>query len=136
MNILETLKPHILGLLRILAGYMYFLHGTAKLFEFPISMTGGNGSVALFSLIGVAAILELVGGLFLILGLFTRITSFLLSGQMAVAYLIAHASAATFLLPTANKGEVAVLYSLLFFYFVFSGPGAFALDNRKKTNTQ
>ncbi|MDY4279607.1 MAG: DoxX family protein [[Pasteurella] mairii] len=135
MNILENLKPYILGLLRILAGYLYFLHGTAKLFEFPVSMTSGNGAVALFSLMGVAAILELVGGLLLLLGLFTRITSFLLSGQMAVAYLIAHASAATFLFPPANKGEIAVLYALLFFYFVFSGPGAFALDNRKKAST-
>ncbi|MFQ1048417.1 DoxX family protein, partial [Avibacterium paragallinarum] len=105
-------------------------HGTAKFFEFPVSMTGGNGAVELFSMMGVGGVLEIVGGTLFILGLFTRPVAFLLSGMMAVAYFQIHASLDNVLLPIVNKGELAALYSLVFLNFVFLGAGAFSLDSK------
>lgn len=124
----EKLTPVAFLIARVLVAYMFLLHGTAKLFEFPMSMTGGNGAVPLFSLFGIAAILEVVGGILIILGLFTRFTSFILSGQMAVAYFMFHASADTLFQPMLNKGELAALYSVVFLAFVFTGAGKYSLD--------
>lgn len=134
MNNLNKFTPYALALLRITAGYMFLLHGTAKFWEFPMSMTGGNGSVELFSMFGVGGIIEVVGGILLILGLFVRPAAFLMSGQMAYAYFFMHASAADILLPVINKGELALLYSVVFLLFVFTGAGAFALDNKRAKN--
>lgn len=128
MKNLNNFQPQFLALLRVITGYTFFLHGTAKLFSMPhIEMFDG---LQIFSLFGVAGILEVVGGFLLILGLFTRPVAFLLSGQMAIAYFIAHAGANNFWLPLINQGESAVLFCFIFLYFVFSGGGAFALDNR------
>lgn len=130
MNFLNKYASYPLGLLRIISGYMFLQHGTAKFFEFPVSMTGGNGPVELFSMMGIGGIFEIVGGLLLILGLFTRPVAFLLSGMMAVAYFDIHASLNNVLLPIVNQGELAALYSLVFLNFVFLGAGAFGLDNK------
>lgn len=130
MNTLDKFSPYALGLLRIIAGYMFLLHGTAKFFEFPVSMTGGNGAVALLSMMGIGGVLEIVGGSLFILGLFTRPIAFLLSGIMAVAYFQIHASLNDVLLPIVNKGELAALYSLVFLNFVFLGAGAFDLESK------
>ncbi|TCT17472.1 DoxX family protein [Bibersteinia trehalosi] len=127
-QLIENLRPYALLIARVIAGYMFLLHGTAKFFEFPVSMTGGNGAVAFFSIYGAAAVLELVGGIFIILGLFTRLTAFILSGQMAVAYFMFHASAETLFQPMLNKGELAALYSLFFLVLIFTGAGKIALD--------
>ncbi|VTR49408.1 DoxX family protein [Actinobacillus pleuropneumoniae] len=90
---LAKFTPYALALLRIVAAYMFLLHGTAKFFEFPVSMTGGNGSVPLMSMYGIGGILEIGGGILLLLGLFTRPVAFLLSGMMAYAYFFMHATA-------------------------------------------
>lgn len=129
---LEKFSPQVLGLVCIIAGYMFLLHGTAKFFEFPISMTGGNGSVALLSMYGIGGLIEVIGSVLIILGLFTRPAAFVLSGQMAFAYFGIHASFANILLPIVNQGELAALYSLVFLYFATAGSGAFALDNKRK----
>lgn len=129
-SMLTNFRPYTLGLLRIIAGYMFLLHGTAKFWEFPVSMTGGNGSVELFSMYGIGGLIEIIGGVLIILGLFTRAAAFILSGQMAFAYFGIHASFSDVLLPIVNQGELAALYSLVFLYFVTSGGGAFALDNK------
>lgn len=129
-QMLEKLSPVAFLLVRIVVGYMFLLHGTAKFFEFPVSMTDGNGAVPLFSIYGFAAILEIVGGLFIALGLFTRATAFLLSGQMAYAYFIVHATAETLFQPMLNKGELAALYSVVFLLFVFTGAGKLSLDHK------
>lgn len=129
-QLLDSLRPVAFLLVRLVVGYMFLLHGSAKFFEFPVSMTGGNGSVELFSLYGVAGILEIVGGLLLILGLFTRVVSFLLSGQMAYAYFFVHADSATLFQPMLNKGELAALYSVVFLLFVFVGAGKWSLDQK------
>lgn len=133
---LAKFTPYALALLRIVAAYMFLLHGTAKFFEFPVSMTGGNGSVPLMSLYGIGGILEIGGGILLLLGLFTRPVAFLLSGMMAYAYFFMHASAENIALPLVNQGELALLYSVVFFLLVFVGAGAFALDNKRKNTNK
>lgn len=115
--------PRALGVLRIIAGFLFTAHGTQKVFNVP---AGANGAAELFSFMGFAGVLELVGGLLIMFGLFTRFTAFILSGMMAVAYFMAHAPAG--FLPYVNKGELAVLYSFLFLYITFAGAGAFSLD--------
>lgn len=122
-------NPFILLLTRVAVGYMFLLHGTAKFFEFPVSMTKGNGSVPLFSLFGVAGVLEIVGGILLILGLFTRLTSFVLAGQMAVAYFMFHAMSGGIFDPISNKGEAAALFCMAFLLLWHAGAGKFSLDN-------
>lgn len=124
-HLLNQYRPCALALLRVATAYAFILHGTAKFFEFPLSMTGGQGSVPLLSLFGVAGMLELALGTLVLLGLQTRLSAFVLSGQMAVAYFMMHFS----LFPLANKGEAAYLFCFIFFYLAFAGGGAFALDN-------
>jgi putative oxidoreductase len=124
---LDRLSPHALGVLRIVTALLFIEHGTMKLFGFPAAMEGGN--VALFSFFGLAAILELVGGALLLVGLFTRPVAFLLAGEMAVAYWMAHAPQSVF--PILNGGESAILFCFVFLYLVFAGPGAFSLDARR-----
>ena len=126
---LNKYRNYFLGLLRIISGYAFVLHATAKFWEFPMSMTGGKGSVELTSLMGIGGAIELVFGILLTLGLFTRVSAFLLSGQMAVAYFMFHAPKG-FFFPLMNDGEPAILYCFIFLYFVFAGAGAFALDNK------
>ena len=122
--LLATWHPRLLGLLRIITGFLYLQHGTAKLFGAPhVAMFDG---LQVMSLMGVAGILELVGGALLLLGLFTRPVAFILSGQMAAAYFMAHAPQG--FLPILNGGELAVLYSFIFLYFAAAGGGAFSLD--------
>lgn len=122
--LLTTWTPRLLGILRIITGFLYLQHGTAKLFGAPhVAMFDG---LQVMSLMGVAGILELVGGALLLLGLFTRPVAFVLSGQMAAAYFMAHAPQG--FLPILNGGELAVLYSFLFLYFAAAGGGAFSLD--------
>lgn len=133
---LNKFTPYALALLRIVAAYMFLQHGTAKFFEFPISMTGGNGSVPLLSLYGVGGVIEIVGGVLILLGLFTRPVAFILSGQMAYAYFFMHANIETLFLPLVNQGELALLHSVVFFLLVFIGGGAFALDNHRAKNAE
>lgn len=128
MNNVSRYQPYVLGLLRIVLGYTFMLHGMAKLFGVPhVAMFDG---LQLFSLMGLAGVLELVGGVLLILGCFTRPVAFILSGQMAVAYFMMHAGIDNFWLPLLNQGEAAVLYSFAFLYLSVAGAGAFSIDNR------
>jgi putative oxidoreductase len=116
--------PRILGILRIIVGFLFLQHGTAKLLGAPhIAMFDG---LQLVSLMGLAGILELVGGLLILVGLFTRQTAFILSGQMAVAYFMVHAPQA--FLPILNQGELAVVYCFVFLYFSVAGGGAYSID--------
>lgn len=117
-------RPRTLGVLRIVVGLLFLAHGTAKLFGVP--HIARFDSLQLFSLSGLAGVLELVGGIMIVLGLFTRPVAFVLSGFMAVAYFMAHAPKA--FLPILNGGELAVLYSFVFLFFVVAGAGAFSVD--------
>ncbi len=121
-----TWAPRAQGLLRIIAGYLYLTHGTAKLLGLPhVAMFDG---LQLFSLIGVAGILELVGGALILLGLLTRPVAFILCGEMAVAYFMAHAVKGNVLVPMLNQGELAVLYCFVFLFFAAAGAGAWSID--------
>jgi putative oxidoreductase len=126
-NAAANWQPWLLSLLRIIAALLLLQHGTAKLFGFPhVAMFDG---LKLFSLLGVAGILEFFGGVLLVLGLFTRPVAFILSGEMAAAYFIAHAPKG--FLPILNGGELAVLYCFVFLYFAAAGGGPLSLDNRR-----
>ncbi len=117
--------PYVLGLLRIITGFLFLQHGSSKLLGVPYNAMFDG--LQLMSLMGVAGILELVGGTLILLGLFTRPVAFILSGQMAVAYFMAHAPGG--FLPIVNKGELAVLFSFVFLYFAFAGAGKFSFDS-------
>ena len=120
----QSWAPRIRSLLRIVAAFGFMLHGTAKLFAFPVGRNGGT--VDLMSQAGLAGFLEVFGGLFLLFGLFTRPVAFLLSGQMAVAYFQAHAPQGFW--PTVNRGEAAMLYCFIWLYFSSAGPGPWSMD--------
>jgi putative oxidoreductase len=124
LSSLSAYRPHLLAILRIMTALLFLSHGTAKLLGFPdIGM-----SAQLFSLSGLAGVLEIVGGVLLVLGLFTRPVAFILAGEMAVAYFMAHAPQNFF--PVLNQGESAVLFCFIFLYLVAAGPGAWSLDGR------
>jgi putative oxidoreductase len=126
---ISTWTPRMLGVLRIVIGFLFLQHGTAKLLGIPhVAMFDG---LELFSLIGLAGILELVGGVLIIFGLFTRPVAFILSGEMAVAYFMAHAPEGP--LPLLNHGELAVMYCFVFLYLAFAGAGAFSIDAARQT---
>jgi putative oxidoreductase len=108
--------------LRIVSALLFIAHGTQKLFNVPPSPF----EVSLYSLMGVAGILETFGGLMLLFGLFTRPVAFVLSGMMAVAYWMAHAPQSFF--PTLNMGDAAILFCFVFLYLFVAGPGAWSLD--------
>jgi len=118
--------PRAQALLRIVTGYLFLLHGTAKLFHAPHVAMFDN--LQLMSLIGVAGIIELVGGALLLIGLFTRVAAFIMSGEMAVAYFMAHASQGHALVPMLNQGEGAVLYCFIFLFFAAAGAGTWSVD--------
>lgn len=122
---LETVwAPRVLSILRIVAALIFMEHGTQKLFGFPPS---DRPSPELFSLLGLAGVLEFFGGILLVLGLFTRPVAFVLSGQMAVAYWMAHAPRSFF--PILNGGDAAILYCFVFLYLAAAGGGAWSLDS-------
>lgn len=114
------------ALLRIVVGFLFLQHATAKLFGVPHVAYFDNLKV--LSLVGVAAIIEIIGAPLIILGLFTRPVAFLLSGEMAFAYFIGHAPHGNFLAPSLNQGEPAVLYCFVFLFFAAAGPGAWSVD--------
>ena len=120
-----NLAPAILSVLRIVSGYLFLLHGSAKHLGMPAIES--LSKVAPLSLPGIAGWMELVGGAPLIVGLFTRPVAFLLSGLMAFAYFIAHAAKAP-LFPLMNGGEAAVLFCFVFLYLSVAGGGAWSLD--------
>ena len=127
---LETVwAPRLLSVLRIMTALLFMEHGTMKLLNFPAS---DNPGPALFSLIGFAGMLELIGGLLLVLGLFTRPVAFILSGQMAVAYFMAHAPHSFF--PAVNKGEGAILFCFVFLYLAAAGAGPWSVDAARRSN--
>jgi putative oxidoreductase len=114
---------YALALLRIMTGLLFFEHGSAKLLGFPSMPGGGQESHAMLMFTGT---MELVGGALIVVGLFTTIAAFILSGYMAVGYFIAHAPHSFF--PLVNHGEPAILYSFVFLFIAAAGPGAWAID--------
>jgi putative oxidoreductase len=125
LSIAAAWAPRLLSVLRIVAALLFLLHGTQKLFGLP-PLAGGAQGPALFSIVWIAGLLELVLGVLLLIGLFTRAAAFVASGEMAFAYFIAHAPRNVF--PTLNGGDAAILYCFVFLYLAASGGGAWSLD--------
>jgi len=123
-----TWAPQLRSLLRIMAAFTFMQFGTAKLFAFPGAIMPGGGTVPVASLLGVAAILEAFGGLFLLVGLFTRPVAFLLAGEMAVAYFLGHGSHGFW--TVLNLGTPAVIYCFVWLYLSAAGAGPWSLDAR------
>lgn len=123
-NLVAVWAPRLLSVLRIVAAAMFVQHGMAKLVHVPYIEALDN--VELVSLIGLAGVLEIGGGFLLLIGLFTRPVAFVLSGEMACAYFIAHAPQDS--LPLLNGGELAVVYCFLFLYLSVAGGGEWSVD--------
>jgi putative oxidoreductase len=127
----QAWEPRVLSILRIIVGLLFLEHGTQKIFNFPPRPNARP--YELFTLVpGLAGILELVGGVLIVLGLFTRPVAFLLSGEMAFAYFMSHAPRGFFPIATGgNSGETAILYCFIFLYFAFVGAGVWSLDEMR-----
>jgi putative oxidoreductase len=119
----------LLSVLRIVAGLLFLEHGMQKLLHFPPMHDGGAGSLP--PLLMVAGVIELVGGALLLLGVFTRIVAFICSGEMAVAYWMAHVAHGG-LFPTQNGGDAAILFCFVFLFIAAAGPGPIALSRSTK----
>ena len=125
----STASPHLLSVLRIMSALLFLEHGTSKLLGFPPSPMPGHGPFQLFSMVGFSGVLEFVGGILLAIGLFTRVTAFILSGEMAVAYFMVHAPKGFFpMMMGGNNGELAVLYCFVFLYLAAAGGGPWSID--------
>ena len=123
--------PRVLSVLRVIAAFLLLQHGLQKVFGVlvPPAQPGApqsHGEFQLFSLMGLAGILEFAGPVLLLLGLFTRPVAFILSGLMAVAYFMGHAPGGFW--PIINKGELAVIYCFVFLYLSVAGGGEWSLD--------
>ena len=126
MDFLKPYTSQLLSVLRIMTGLLLLQHGTTKYLGIPATpMTG----ISPFTLAGVAGILELVGGVLIVIGLFTRPVAFILSGMCAVAYFIAHGSRGFF--PILNGGELAALYAFVFLYLAAAGGGIWSVDKSR-----
>lgn len=125
----DSWTPRALAVLRVVAAFLFLQHGAAKLLHVPhVAMFD---QLSLLSLIGLAGAIELVGSALLLIGLFVRPAAFIMSGEMAVAYFMAHASQGHFLSPMLNQGESAVLYCFIFLLLSVAGAGAWSLDARR-----
>lgn len=122
----STWAPQWLSVLRIMSALLFLEHGTQKLFNFPPAAEPGGLTV----LSGTQAVIEVVGGILLALGFLTRPVAFILSGNMAFAYFMAHAPRNFF--PVLNEGDSAILYCFIFLYFFFAGGGAWSVDAARR----
>jgi len=148
MNGLNSWSPKVLSLLRIVSGLLFLEHGLQKVLHFPpppppppvaaAAAAAGAAKAAvvaagpsLAKILGPASgPIELVGGILLVIGLFSRAAAFICAGEMAFAYFLAHAPRSIY--PVLNGGDAAILYCFIFFYLVFSGPGPISLDAMMK----
>jgi putative oxidoreductase len=108
----------------MVAAFLFLAHGTQKLFAFPV-----GPRAAITSLMGLAGLIETAGGALMLLGLFTRPTAFILSGEMAYAYFTAHMTRGTW--PIINGGELTVLYCFLWLFFSAAGAGPISVDRAR-----
>jgi putative oxidoreductase len=123
---MSSWSPRMLSVLRIITGLLFLEHGTQKLFNFP---PRPNPGPALISLLGIQGLLELVGGVLIVIGLLTRPVAFILAADMAVAYFMAHARRSFF--PLVNGGQLAILFCFVFLYLSTAGGGVWSLDNKR-----
>lgn len=125
MGFLDKYAPQILGITRIMSGLLFMEHGTTKHLNFP----PGTMHPPITSLPGIAGLIEIVAGIMIVLGFFSRPAAFVASGTMAFAYFIAHAPQNFF--PALNGGDAAILFCFFFLYLVFAGPGSWSVDAQR-----
>jgi putative oxidoreductase len=121
--------PYLLSVLRIVAAFLFMQFGTAKLLAFPAAIMPGGGTAPVVSLVGLASILETLGGLLLLLGLFTRPVAFIVAGEMAIAYFLGHAPQGFW--PVLNQGHPAIMFCFVWLYISAAGPGPWSLDAKR-----
>lgn len=121
---MERFAPHAFAILRIVAGLLFATHGSQKLLGYPPMQGGRGGSLPPLMIVGAG--IELIGGLLIVIGLLTPIVAFICSGEMAVAYFMAHAS--RHWIPLVNRGELAVLYAFLWLFVAAHGAGIWSVD--------
>ena len=126
MRKFTNFAPHFLSVLRVVAAFAFITYGTAKLFAWPIALMPKGATAPLASLMGVAGTLEVVGGALMLLGLFARPIAFLLSGEMAYAYLTSHMVRSVW--PVQNQGTPALLFCFIWLYISAAGPGPWSVD--------
>ena len=126
-KLLAEWTPRMLSILRIVTALLFIEHGTGKLLGFP---PGSNAGPALFSLIWVQGVIEFAGGVVLAVGVFTRPVAFILAGDMAVAYFMAHAPRSFY--PLLNGGDLAITYCFIFLYLAVAGGGIWSLDTARR----
>lgn len=129
---LGSLSPAVISLFRVVFGFLFTIHGASKLFAWPVDSGGGATPVGTWPY-WYAGVIELVLGLLIMVGLFTRIAAFIAAGEMAFAYFTQHQPKA--LLPIENGGELAVLYCFGFLLLAAIGGGAYALDTARSKRT-
>lgn len=120
---IDVWRDRLLSVLRIVAAFMFMAHGGQKVLGFPVAP---SHPFQVFTLGGCAGVLELFGGILLLIGLFTRPVAFILSGEMAFAYFLAHAPHGFW--PLVNRGELAALYCFVFLYLAIAGGGRWSAD--------
>ncbi len=121
--------PQLLSVVRILLGLLYMQHGLSKYFGFPAS---APQNFQILSLLGLAGVIEIIGGLMLALGLYTRWVALIMSGEMAVAFFIVRNRLSVSFFPLVNGGQLEAVYSVFFFMFFLVGGGAWSLDRLRK----
>ena len=124
---LDGHKEHSYALMRIVTGYLFLWHGTQKFLDFPNPYPWGE----LTMLSTVAGGIEVIGGILILIGLFTRLAAIICSGQMAVAYWLAHAPQGNPVFPIVNGGDLAVLFSFVFLYIASRGAGIWSIDSAR-----
>jgi putative oxidoreductase len=131
---LREYEPQMLSILRIVAGLMFLSHGLQKWFGIP-APNAAFANITLLSMLGIAGLIEIIGGALVTVGLFTRAAAFLMSGEMAVAYWYYANRPSRGFAPIINGGTAEVLYCFVFLYLVFAGAGPWSLDAmwRKRT---
>jgi len=124
-----TWEPYFLSVLRIVTAFLFMQFGMAKVFAFPAAIMPGGGTAPIASLAGIAGIIETFGGLFLLLGLFTRPVAFIVAGEMAIAYFVGHAPHGFW--PLLNQGHPAIMFCFVWLYISAAGPGPWSLDAKR-----
>ncbi len=124
---LSRFQPQALSILRVMAGLLFLSSGLQKWFGFPVA-NPNFAKITLFSMLGVAGLIELIGGALVTVGLFTRAAAFIMSGEMAVAYWYYANRPAKGFMPIQNGGTLEVLFCFVFLYLVVAGAGAWSID--------
>ena len=126
-NTIGKFQPQALSILRIIAGLLFLSAGLQKWFGFPVA-NPNYANIKLFSMIGIAGLIEIIGGLLVTVGLYTRAAALIMSGEMAVAYWYYANRPAKGFIPLQNGGTLEVFFCFVFFYLIFAGGGAWSID--------